>query len=92
MPFQPLHLIKPGINQDIEIGQRSKKHPPRHSLPAEFSTKNKLSDDAAQSSLGNWIHSRKIVRRYDLSAPDHFIMSILTPTRIMKTPKIFVSC
>ena len=92
MPGEFLNLVEPGIHQNIEIGQSPKKESPSHPPPTEFAAKNEFSDNAAQGSLGNGIHGGKIVRLFDLSAPDHFIMSIRTPTTIMRIPKILVSC
>lgn len=92
MPFQSLDLIQPWIDNDIEIRQRPEKQSPDHPLPAQFTTKNKLANDATQGGLCNGIHGGKIGQVSDLSALDHFMMSILAPTTIMSTPKIFVSC
>ena len=92
MPFQSCDLIQPRIGNNIEIRQRPEKHPPSHPLPPQFTTKNKLANDAAQGCLCNGIHGGKIGQVSDLSAPDHFMMSIRAPTTIMSTPKIFVSC
>lgn len=92
MPFQSRDLIQPWIDNDIEIRKRPEKQSPSHPLPAQFTAKNKLANDATQGSLCNGIHGAKIGQVSDLSALDHFIISILAPTTIMSTPKIFVSC
>ena len=92
MPFQSRGLIQPWIENDIEIRKRPEKQPPSHPLPAQFTAKNKLANDATQGGLCNGIHGGKIGQVSDLSALDHFMMSILAPTTIMSTPKIFVSC